>query len=151
MIRNGVIVYAHSSGRLYFVCLGSSSFFLWYRPHAQKIRPHTMTPTISAVTEDHVHSTRIFSACLVTPVGQPKRSFFSTSLDEQAESVRAAKPTSALRRMTRVHRLRCTGYRLSPSPAEPVSRLIQRPIGAYWTGQIAPPKGCRVVAARPRP
>src|SRR5664279_5123607 len=51
---------------------------------AQKIRPHVMTPTISAVTPDHVQSTRISSACLVTPVGQPNRSFFSASWAEPA-------------------------------------------------------------------
>ena len=39
----------------------------------QKIRPHTTTPSASAVTPVHVHSTRIFVACLVTPVGQPNR------------------------------------------------------------------------------
>src|SRR5882757_5909600 len=100
-----------------------------------------MTPTTSAATEDHVHRTRIFSACLVTPVGQPKRSFFSTSPDEQALSVSAAKPMSTLRRMTRVHRLRCTAnhlsYRVSkvrPSPSMPV----QDRFGAYWTRRVAP-------------
>jgi hypothetical protein len=39
------------------------------------------------------------------------------SLDEQAESVRAATAASALSRTMRVHRLRRTTNRLSSSPA----------------------------------
>ena len=56
----------------------------------QKIRPQTITPTISAATEDQVHRVRIRSAWWVTPVGQPKRIFASAWCAEQPVSSTAA-------------------------------------------------------------
>src|SRR6266566_4338284 len=67
-----------------------------------------MAPTISAATEDQVHKVRIRSACLVTPVGQPKRSLISQSWALQPVSntaVLANRPS----RVRRLFRLRCTG------------------------------------------
>src|SRR5690348_2703550 len=98
MITNGKIVYAISRGRLYLVCRGSSSLFFRYLMHAVKISVHMNTPTMSAVTPDHVHRTRIFSACLVTPVGQPNRRSRSTSWAEQPVRSKAAEETMTAKR-----------------------------------------------------
>src|SRR3954453_16763764 len=101
-----------------------------------------MTPTISAVTDDQVHRTRIFSACLVTPVGQPKRSFFSMSVEEQPVSASATDMTSSDRRAPRTHRLRRTGDRLSAS-TRPLPGLSHNRFGAYWTASARPGRGAR--------
>src|SRR5690242_5168740 len=85
---NGMVTQTTSISRLYFVCRGSLSLFLRHRMQHQKIRPQTITPSVSAATPDHDQSTRMRSACLVTPVGQPKRRCFSSSANEQPDRSR---------------------------------------------------------------
>src|SRR3954468_5827186 len=109
---------------------------------AQKIRPQTMTPSASAVTPDHVHSTRIRVACLVTPVGQPNRRLRSQSLAEQPVRTTAIEP-------------RRTAMR--PPRAQPLRRTCQPPLDAFETvleptgpSGARPDGGTRLGAPRPR-
>ncbi len=78
----GTTVKISSTGRLYWVCRGTTSGSLPLRLRwkiiAQNIAPQVMTPTTSAAMPDHVHRCRIASACGVTPTGQPKRITSST-------------------------------------------------------------------------
>src|SRR5690348_12388114 len=104
-----------SMSRLYFVCRGSLSLFFRYRMQHQKIRPQTMTPSASAATPDHDHSTRMRSACLVTPVGQPKRRCFSASLTEHPDNTRVDVARMSAIQPPRVQDLRRTSNRLSHS------------------------------------
>jgi hypothetical protein len=80
----------------------------------QKIRLHTMTPTISAATDDQVHSTRIRVPCLVMPVGQPKRRSRSQSLAEQPLSISMVVASNSAEETLRVNRLRRTCPTASP-------------------------------------
>jgi len=88
----------------------------------------TTTPTMSAATEDHVHNTRIFSACLVTRWASRNAASSRRRPDEQADRVRAAKPTSAL--SERRESIACAAPQNHPSTPQ-----IRDRFGAYWTAR----------------
>ena len=92
-----------------------------------------MTPISSANSEDQVHRTRIFSPCLVMPVGQPKRKSRSTSVVVQAVSDSISAPLIRASRARRTQRLPRTSYRPF-QPANPSGR-------AYWTACAGPGRG----------
>jgi asparagine synthase (glutamine-hydrolysing) len=87
--------------------LGISSERLRWNTTGQRISAHTMKPTTSAATVDHVHSSRIRSACGVMPSGQPN---LSTSLMEQPVVVTATMPVSPANLASRVTRVRSTSF-----------------------------------------
>ena len=77
----GMTVKTISTGRLYCVWRGGTSSsplrFRW-KIIAQNMAPQVMNPTTSAAIADHVQSVRMFSACGVTPSGQPNRKTSAT-------------------------------------------------------------------------
>ena len=122
----GTTVKTISSGRLYWVCRGTTSslspFFLRWKMIAQNIAPQVMTPTTSAAIADHVHRCRICSACGVMPPGQPKRITSSMPHAVRNGTLRTASAAtlSALRAPRRPGDARSRGVRLAvlgPLPA----------------------------------
>src|SRR3954469_1880604 len=90
----------------------------------QKISVQTMTPRMSATTPDQVHRTRIRSACLVTPVGQPNLRSRSQSLAEQPARIRVSAPRRTAVRPPRAQPLRRTYQPASRTHAEPLRSLL---------------------------
>src|SRR5579875_2431554 len=106
----------------------------------QKIRPQTMTPSTSAATPAQDHSTRMRSACLVTPDGQPNRRCDSASRNEQPDSSRVELARMSASTPPRVQRLRCTSNRLSAGRSDL--------FGAYLTTAPALGRGRERIAGR---
>src|SRR4051794_14594153 len=90
----------------------------------QKISVQTMTPRMSATTPDQVHRTRIRSACLVTPVGQPNLRSRSQSLAEQPARIRVSAPRRTAVRLPRAQPLRRTYQPASRTHAEQLRSLL---------------------------
>src|SRR5215207_9695020 len=114
-----------SSGTLYWVCFGNSSDRLRWNTTGQRIRVHTTTPTTSAAIVDHVQSSRIRSACGVTPSGQPNR---RTSSIEHPVAVRPTNPTSPDNLARRADRARTNPtLKRPPRPDQPGSNELVEP------------------------
>src|SRR4051812_10404230 len=128
-ITSGKTTQNISSGTLYWNCrgsaVGSAFFFLRWNAVAQKIRPHTITPTTSAAMTDQVHSQRILSACSVTPTGQPKR---STSSPEHPVASRATSPANAATLPTLFN----PGLLVICRDSRSLGRRAERVRGGWW-------------------